>query len=114
MALTKNVDFIKRIEDSVNRMMKDGKIDQYDIPEMVFLVTDLITTSSSSKEKVTIAQLEASINSLYDYIMTHYKLFPDEGEQKESFKRLFDMCVKLALYQPNVIKSCKSMFPCIA
>jgi hypothetical protein len=45
--------------------------------------------------------------------MTHYKLFPEDDGQKEQFKRLFDMCVKLALVQPNIKKACKSCFSCV-
>jgi len=113
MSFTQQVDFISRIETSVKTMMKDGKIDQNDLPEMVLLITDLITTTSIGNEKITLAQLEASIKSLYEYIMSHYNLFPADEAQKASFTRLFDICVKLALYQPNVIKSCKSVFPCL-
>jgi hypothetical protein len=52
---------------------------------------------------------------LFNYIMTHYKLFPDDQQQQAAFKALFDMCVKLALFQPNIIQleeKCKSWFCC--
>ena len=114
MELAPNVDFINRINTAVKTMMKDGKIDQYDIPAMVLLVTELITsTNTSKKSTLTPAQLEASINTLYDYIMTHYNLFPAEEEQKANFKRVFEMCVQLALFQPNVTKACKNFCPCV-
>ena len=110
--LTKNVSFLQKIDTTVKNIMKDGKIDQFDIPEILLLITDLITTSETSK--VTMEQMENSINTLYQYIMTHYKLFPEDPVQKESFERIFNMCVKLIIFQPKVNKSCKSIFPCLS
>ena len=110
--LTKNVNFLQQIDTTVKSIMKDGKIDQFDIPEIMLLITDLITTSE--KKKVTIEQLENSIDTLYDYIMTHYKLLPEDPAQKESFQRVFNMCVKLIIFQPKVNKSCKSVFSCLS
>ena len=110
--LTKNVSFLQKIDTTVKSIMKDGKIDQFDIPEIMLLITDLITTSENSK--VTMEQMENSINALYQYIMTHYNLFPEDSTQKESFERLFNMCVKLIIFQPKVNKSCKKIFPCLS
>jgi hypothetical protein len=110
--LSKNVSFLQKIDTTVKNIMKDGKIDHFDIPEIMLLITELITTSENSK--VSIDEMENSINSLYDYIMTHYKLFPEDPVQKESFDRLFKMCVKLIIFQPKVIKSCKKIFPCLS
>jgi hypothetical protein len=110
--LTKNVYFLQKIDETVQSIMKDGKIDQFDIPEIMLLITDLITTSE--KSKITIDQLENSINTMYDYIMTHYKLMPEDSDKKESFERLFNMCVKLIIFQPKVNKSCKNIFSCLS
>jgi len=110
--LTKNVSFLQKIDMTVKSIMKDGKIDQFDIPEIMLLITELITTSENTK--VTMEQLENSIQSLYEYIMTHYNLFPQDEQQKESFKRLFEMCVKLIIFQPKVKESCKKFFPCLS
>jgi hypothetical protein len=110
--LTKNVSFLQKIDETVKSIMKDGKVDQFDIPEIMLLITELITTSE--KSKITMEQIENSITTLYQYIMTHYKLFPEDPAQKESFERLFDMCVKLIIFQPKVNKSCKSIFPCLS
>jgi len=113
MSLTSNItSFHLRVDKSVKNIMKDGKIDNNDIPEIVLLITDLITAPGTGK--MTIEQMGEMINEMYEYIMSHYKLFPEDGEQKENFKRLFDMCVKLVLIQPNVKKACKKCFSCLA
>ena len=111
MNFSQNVAFIDKINTSVKAIMADGKIDKNDIPTLVLLVTDLITTPNSTP--VTTEQLAASIDSLYTYIMTHYNLLPADEAQQAEFKTLFDICVKLALFQPNINKKCKSVFGCL-
>ena len=112
MSQTKElIDFHLRVQKSVTAIMKDGKIDQNDIPEIMLLITELLMAPTSPK--MTVEELAGKINELYEYIMTHYKLFPEDDGQKEQFKRLFDMCVKLVLVQPNIKKACKNCFSCL-
>ena len=111
-SLTKNVNFLHKIDTTVKNIMKDGKIDHFDIPEIMLLITDLITSTEDSK--VTMEQLQNSIRSLYEYIMKHYNLFPEDEQQKESFKRLFEMSLKLIIFQPKVKETCKKIFPCMS
>jgi len=103
--------FNLRVDKSLKSIMKDGKIDHNDIPEIVLLITELISSPNSSK--MTIDQMIELINDMYEYIMSHYNLFPQDIEQKENFKRLFDVSVKLVMIQPNVKKTCKTCFSCI-
>ena len=112
MELTKNIEFVKKIDTSVKTILKDGKVDQFDIPELVFLITDLLVNTNQAQ--ISYDDLVKAINNLYEYIMDHYKLFPDDEVQKASFKRLFDMSVKLVLYQPSVKTNCKKWFSCIS
>jgi len=97
--------FHLRIDTAMKNIMKDGKVDQYDIPEIVLLITDLMTT-----QKLTEADMEQAITGMYDYVMSHYNLYPVDEEQKANFKRLFEMCLKLALVQPNI----KKCFSCLS
>lgn len=113
MDFSQNVAFIEKINGAVNQIMKDGKIDKNDIPTIVLLIMDLITSSNSaSAVPITTEQIAESINSLYNYIMGHYKLFPEDSTQTQEFKLMFDMCVKLALFQPNINKKAKKLFAC--
>jgi hypothetical protein len=114
MDFIKNVAFIEKINTCVKAIMADGKINKNDIPTMVFLVCELITSSNDvSKTPVTTEQMTASIDSLYNYIMLHYNLYPADELQKLEFKAMFDMCVKLALFQPTINKRAKSLFACV-
>lgn len=103
MEFTQNVSFITTIDTAVKAIMADGKIDKNDIPRIMLLITELITTNGS----VTTEQLAESINSLFSYIMSHYRLFPEDEAQKAEFKLMFDVCVKLALFQPTINKAVK-------
>jgi hypothetical protein len=113
MDFSQNVTFIEKIDKCVTEVKKDGKLDKNDIPTIVLLVTDLIVTSNTGvKLPPTTEQIAASIDSLYNYIMSHYNLFPEDEVQKAAFKTMFDTCVKLALFQPTVNKGVKSLFAC--
>lgn len=115
MDFTKNVTFIDTINTSVKAIMKNGKLDKHDIPTLVLLITELITTSNSSSStgKITNEQMTETINMLYNYIMTHYNLLPDDEGQKADIKLIFDTCVKLTLFQPNINKKTKTLFACL-
>ena len=104
MSFSKNVEFINHINIAMVNIMKDGKIDKNDIPTIVLLITDLITSSGKvvKSDDDDDTKLSDSINGLYDYIMGHYKLFPSDDALKTEFKTLFDICIKLVLYQPNI------------
>jgi len=106
MEFTQNVNFITTIDTAVKAIMADGKIDKNDIPQIMLLITELITTNES-RHRVTTEQLAESINSLFNYIMSHYRLFPEDEAQKTEFKQMFDVCVKLALFQPTINKAVK-------
>jgi hypothetical protein len=96
-----DVGFLRKIDEAVKEIMKDGKIDQNDIPTIVMLITEL-----SSSKKMTKEELEKSLNDMFDYIMDHYKLFPENETEKAAFQKIFDMSVKLVLLTPNLKKMC--------
>ena len=97
-----------RIKTSVDNIMRDGKIDQYDIPEILFVITDIMNNSSVVNTNLTADNLASLIKELYKFIEKQYNLVPDES-QKDGFDRLIDLCIKLVLFQPKVkseLKNC--------
>ena len=114
MSFAQNVEFTLNINTAMVNIMKDGKIDKNDIPQIVLLITDLITSSGKTlkSDDDSDTKLSDSINGLYDYIMGHYNLFPADDVLKTEFKTLFDTCIKLVLYQPNITNVCKSTMSC--
>jgi hypothetical protein len=98
----------KRIKASIDNIMRDGKIDQFDIPEIIFLITDITSSSSAVSAKLTADDLTALIKQLYKFIEKQYNLIPD-ATQQASFERLIDSCIKLIMIQPkikNAVSSC--------
>jgi hypothetical protein len=91
----------KCIKTSIDNIMKDGKIDQYDIPEIIFLITEIMNNSSVVNSKLTPENLASLIKEIYKFIEKQYNLVPDET-QKAGFERLIDSCIKLVLFQPKV------------
>ena len=91
----------KCIKTSIDNIMKDGKIDQYDIPEIIFLITEIMNNSSVMNSKLTPENLASLIKEIYKFIEKQYNLVPDET-QKAGFERLIDSCIKLVLFQPKV------------
>ena len=98
----------KCIKTSIDNIMRDGKIDKYDIPEILFVITDIMNNSSVVNTNLTADNLASLIKELYKFIEKQYNLVPDES-QKASFDRLVNSCIKLILFQPKVktgIKNC--------
>ena len=90
----------KCIKTSIDNIMRDGKIDQYDIPEILFLITDIMNNSNVVNTNLTAENLASLIKELYKFIEKQYNLVPDES-QKAGFDRLIDSCIKLILFQPK-------------
>jgi len=101
MSFAENIEFLTRINVSVKEITKDGKADKSIIPQIVLLITDLLS-SGKKRDIVTDEQLTKNITSLYEYIMEHYNLFPADDLQKAEFKTLFGVCIKLTLFQPHI------------
>ena len=92
-------DFSKKLEASIENIMKDGKIDQYDIPEIIYLIGELITRTPSLN--LSPENLSEVVKKLLNLICKKYKLIPDETQQ-ESFDRIIKASVKLLLLNTNV------------
>jgi len=98
----------KRMKTSIDNILRDGKIDCYDIPEILFIITDIMNNSNVINAKLTDENLASLIKELYKFIEKQYNLVPDEN-QKAGFERLIDSSIKLILFQPKVktvIKNC--------
>jgi hypothetical protein len=92
-------DFSKKLEVSIENIMKDGKIDQYDLPEIIYIISELISRTPSLN--LNPENLSEVIKKLVDLICRKYKLIPDETDQ-ESFDRLIKASVKLLLLNTNI------------
>ena len=104
--------FIACVKTSLNNIMKDGKIDQYDTPELVFLITDAYNEMSNLH--LTYEDLPVLIKMLYTFIIEKFNLIPED--KKADFERLVDIAIKLVMLQPRVeqqVSGCLKWFSCL-
>ena len=109
--ITTDSDFLKRVKDSIDKIMKDGKVDQYDVPEIVFVISETINSRPSFKIQKEL--LPALIKMLYNFIVDTYKLVPED--KKAEIERLVDSSLRLLMLQPLVtegLNHCFSFLPC--
>ena len=64
--LVNNPKFLKTIEGNIKFIMKDGKVDAYDIPEIMTIVTECY--NNLGKIKVTYEELPNVLREIVDYI----------------------------------------------
>lgn len=105
--------FISRLETSINNIMKDGKVDQYDVPEIVFIITDAYNQMSSLR--LSSDDLPKLFKMIYSFIIEKLNLIPED--KKPEFERLVDSALKLVMMQPIInqaVTSCfAKIFPCL-
>jgi len=106
------VSFHLNVDASLKTILKDGKIDKEDIPRLVFLLSDLMLTQT--KTKLTPELLTIKMNEMYSYVMTHYNLYPVDDLDKIAYKQLFDISVKLLVYNPGFMQKARSCLSCFS
>jgi len=97
-AITTDSGFLARVKESVDKIMHDGKVDQYDIPEIVFVISD--TVNSLHSFQVTKEVVPVLIKMLYNFIIDTYKLVPED--KKADFERMVDSSLRLLMMQPKI------------
>jgi len=111
LTITKDDANISKIKGSVDSILKDGVINQYDIPDIVFLVTDLM--NSLSTLRVTPEELPVLIKKVCSFVLDTYGGIP--AEKKPEFERLLDSSLRLVMLQPKVkeaVASCLGFLKC--
>lgn len=97
-AITTDSSFLARVKISVDKIMHDGKVDQYDIPEIVFVISE--TVNSLPSFQVTSEVVPVLIKMLYNFIVDTYKLVPED--KKADFERMVDSSLRLLMLQPKI------------
>lgn len=105
--LVKDEDFKKNVTSTLKKIMKDDKIDQRDLPDIIFLVIDSYNKLNSSK--LNLNDIPEFIRKVVRIILDEKNLIPDE--QEEVFLNMVETAIKLVMIQPRVKKCCK-LLPC--
>jgi hypothetical protein len=91
--------FSKTLQTHIENIMKDGKIDQYDIPDIVLIIGELLV--KEPKLILTTELLSELIGDLIVFIIKKYQLKADD-HQIENFDRLVESSIKLLMFQPKI------------
>lgn len=90
------------IEISIKDIMKDGKINVSDIPDIFNIVIEC--SENLGKFNLTYNELPEILNDLINYILNRYDLIPEEEE--EEFQKMINIAIKLVILQPKIKKGC--------
>jgi hypothetical protein len=90
--------FKKNLEERLNEITKDGKINSDDIPDIMLIILDC--TDNLDKFELTYDELVQLLDIFINYILTKYNLIQEKDE--EEFKRIIKTVVKLTLTRPKV------------
>ena len=105
-AVTTDEKFLAAVKVSVDKILKDGKVDQSDVPELVFIISEAVNSLSSFH--VTIDLVPVVIKMVYTFIVNKYNLVPEE--KKPEFERIVDSSLRLLMLQPKVRKDLNACF----
>ncbi|ADO67499.1 hypothetical protein crov465 [Cafeteria roenbergensis virus] len=104
--ILKDPKFIDDIKISLTNVLKDGKIDMADIPEILLLVA--LGYNKSTKFTVSIDQLPELLTELVNIIIVKYDLIPDVLQSQ--FNKILQSSITLILLMPRVKATCTSCF----
>ena len=103
--LVDNPKFLTTIEQDIEEIKKDGKLDFQDVPNLVNLVVTCYNELDDFH--VSVSELPDLLFTVAKIILEKYDLVP-EGNA-EQFESLVKSAVKLVLLVPSVKKCCSSL-----
>ena len=102
--LTNDPKFLSRVDESVKKMLQDGKLDSSDVPELVFLIMD--TYNTVGNVRVSKELLEEFVKQVFKFIVEKYNLLPQD--KMTEYESMIVSSVKLVLLTPSVDSVLKS------
>ena len=102
--LTNDPKFLSRVDESVKKMLQDGKLDSSDVPELVFLIMD--TYNTVGNVRVSKELLEEFVKQVFKFIVEKYNLLPQD--KMTEYESMIVSSVKLVLLTPSVDSALKS------
>ena len=105
--LVKDSTFNKKLDEYLDKILEDGKINSMDIPDLLLLCMECY--ENMNKFKLSYEDLGEFINQVMIYIFNHKEIVPEE--QKEKMFGMVNTLVKLILMKPKV-KNCLSKYLC--
>jgi len=101
--LTGNEEFLTQMKTSISHIVKDGKIDSHDIPEIVFIATKAYNDIQNIE--VTEDELPILLKMMITFFINKLDLFPENIERQLDLEKMVDVSIQLLLIRPKVKKS---------
>jgi len=98
-SIVTDITFVSNIKTAVGRIMKDGAVNESDIPDIILVILETVNLMKSVR--VTTEQLSALIKMLFHYTMDSYNLIV--ADKKAAFDKLLDYSVRLFLLKPTAV-----------
>ena len=98
--------FIKTVEERIKKVLKDGKIDSKDVPQIMVIITECY--NNLKKIKVSYEMLPEILEEIADYIIDTYCSV--DNEQKVELKEMINMAIQLIMIKPEVKSCCTKYF----
>ena len=91
--------FIDKVEKSIKNILDDGKVDELDIPEFIFLIME--TYNSLPEAILEKEEISEFISCIFNYLVEKYNLIPLEEEQRFKYEKMLVSSIKLVLMVPK-------------
>ena len=108
--LKNNSDFVKNVDESIKKILKDDKIDTGDIPEIIYTITQ--SYNAYTTIKISQDDLPTFIKLIIQEIIKKKNLIPQD--KMADFDKYVDMALKLVMIQPRVHDKVESCFACLS
>ena len=96
--LVNDPNFLKRVKETVKTILSDGKVNEKDVPEFVFLIMDSYNTLG--KVSLTRDELPAFVKAVFDFVVIKFNLLKEEDRVKIEY--MVSSSVKLAMMIPAI------------
>lgn len=93
-------EFVSSLETAIEQILKDGKLDHYDIPSILVIIVQVI--NNYDKIKFTLDELSTIVKKILDYVVSKYSV-PIDEEEKQKIADLVEASLKLAFLQPKFV-----------
>jgi hypothetical protein len=107
--LTNDPKFLANVDESVKKVLADGKLTPSDVPEIVYLIVNAYNTVG--KVRVTNDDLGVFVKLVFEFVVDKYKLLPKD--KMVEYESMLFSSVKLLLLTPQVDAAFKNAFKCL-
>ena len=100
--------FIDKVGQSIKNILNDGRVDESDIPEFIFLIMEAY--NSLPEARLSKEEMPVFISCIFNYLVEKYNLIP--LEQRDKYEKMVVSSIKLVLMMPQFKTITRWVCPC--